>query len=76
MFPKKRLRLGLRVYMKEIVQCVEKFKALYDKFSKDFEDRVMNEMMWTIEQCFIWRGPVPRTQEGRQYDLRRWNETC
>jgi hypothetical protein len=49
--------------MKEIVQCVERFKALYDKFSKDFEDGVMKEMILTIEQCPIWRGPVPPTQE-------------
>jgi hypothetical protein len=35
--------------MKEIliVQCVERFKALYDKSSKDFEDGVKKEMIWS-----------------------------
>jgi hypothetical protein len=34
--------------MKEIpiLQCVERFKALYDKFSKDFEDGVKKAMIW------------------------------
>jgi hypothetical protein len=33
--------------MKEIliVQCVERFKALYDKSFKDFEDGVKKEMI-------------------------------
>jgi hypothetical protein len=30
-----------------IVQCVERFKALYDKSSKDFEDGVTKEMIWS-----------------------------
>jgi hypothetical protein len=29
-----------------IVQCVERFKALHDKFSKDFEDGVKKKMIW------------------------------
>jgi hypothetical protein len=29
-----------------IVLCVERFKALYDKYSKDFEDGVKKEMIW------------------------------
>jgi hypothetical protein len=30
-----------------IVQCVERLKALYDKSSKDFEDGVTKEMIWS-----------------------------
>jgi hypothetical protein len=39
--------------MKEIliVQCIERFKALYDNSSKDFEDGVKKEMIWS--SCFI-----------------------
>jgi hypothetical protein len=35
--------------MKEIliVQCVKRFKPLYDKSSKDFEDSVKKEMIWS-----------------------------
>jgi hypothetical protein len=35
--------------MKEIliVQCVERFKSVYDKSSKDFEDGVTKEMIWS-----------------------------
>jgi hypothetical protein len=33
-------------FLAGIVQCVERFKALYDKSSKDFKDGVKKEMIW------------------------------
>jgi hypothetical protein len=59
--------------MKGIVQCVERFKALYDNPSKDFEDGVKKEMIWSSSfiRVFVMRFFFVVSSFFLYYDLSR-----